>query len=99
MASAVKPMDEEIANAVVLLRQMVRLMNQQNACDSGNRQRVTLDAITAGTVLPTVTAVTTVTTVTTVTNLGSIAGEGIRQFEIPARNCYANAIRNKLTFG
>jgi hypothetical protein len=95
-------MDQEIADAVILLRRMAQFMGQQSAVDQANRQRITVDAIAAGLTLAAVTTVSTVSTVTSVTSVGNIAataGEGIRQFEVPARNCYANAIRNKLTFG
>ena len=86
---------------------MVQLMSQQNAVDQGSRQKINIDAVgtaqvtSAVPVTGTITAVTTVTTVTTcasVTNIAAIAGEGVRMYEIPARNCYSNSIRNKLTF-
>ena len=84
---------------------MVKIMENQQATDSGQRQRVTIDAGT----LPTVTTVGTVTTVSTVsnittgtiatvTNAAAIAGMGQEQYINIARNTFANSIRNKLTF-
>lgn len=93
MSSAVEPKDDDIVAAVVLLRRMCSMLSQQNAVDSANRQRITVDTITAGVTLP------IVASVTNVANIAAMAGEGVRQFEVPARNCYSNSIRNKLTFG
>lgn len=89
MASAVKPLDKEISEEIILLRRMVQMMSQQGAVDAQSRQRIILDAIASG---------LTLAAVTSVTNIVGIAGEGVRQFEVPARNCYANSIRSKLTF-
>lgn len=87
MSSSVKPMEAELAEAVIYLRRIAGLLAMQSAADAGNRQRVTIDAITSG------------LTLQQLNNVGTIANEGYRQFEVPARNCYANAIRSKLTFG
>lgn len=95
MPSALIPKDKEISEELILLRRMVQMMSQQNAVDQGNRQKVTIDAITAALTL---TNITTVATVASVTNIAAIAGEGVRQFEVPARSCYSNSIRDKLTF-
>lgn len=96
MPSAINPRSTDAAEEIILLRRMVNMLSQQNAVDGVNRQRVVVDAITTGVALPTV---TTVNTVTSVTNIAAIAGEGVRQFEVPARNCYSNSIRRNLTFG
>ena len=98
MPSAIAPKDKEISEEIILLRRMCQMMSQQNAVDAASRQRITLDAMAGALTLATVTTVTGVTTVTSVTNLAAIAGEGVRQFEVPARNCFSNSIRNKLTF-
>jgi hypothetical protein len=95
MPSAIIPKDKEISEEIILLRRMVQMMSQQNAVDSGSRQRVTVDALAASLTLANV---TNLATVASVTNIAAIAGEGVRQFEVPARNCYSNSIRNKLTF-
>lgn len=106
IGNVVNPATEE---SIILLRRMVKLLESQSATDIANRQRLTLDSITAGVTLPTVTAVGTVTTVSAVTgitnalpsgtnNIGFINGQDQRQFIDIARNNYANSIRNKLTF-
>lgn len=104
------PKDKEISEEIILLRRMVQMMSQQNAVDAGSRQRISVDAFLPGVALPNVTNVATVSTVTTVStvsavstvstlnNLAAVAGEGVRMYEVPARNCYSNSIRNKLTF-
>ena len=92
MPSALIPKDKEISEEIILLRRMVQMMSQQNAVDSFSRQRVVIDAITGTLTL------TNITTVATVSNVAAIAGEGVRQFEVPARSCYSNSIRDKLTF-
>lgn len=92
---------------VVLLRRIVKLMESQAAVDPQQRQRVTIDAFTAGVALPTVTAVTTVSTVTavttvsTVTSVTNIAGLFSWNQQIlsdPARTAYNTGIRSQLTF-
>ena len=100
-----KTSDTDLQEMVKLLSRMVKIMENQQATDSGQRQRVTIDAGT----LPTVTSVGTVTTVSTVsnittgtiatvTNAAAIAGMGQEQYINIARNTFANSIRNKLTF-
>jgi hypothetical protein len=72
-------------------------MENQQACDSAQRQRVTIDAGT----LPNVTTVGTVTTcstVSSVTNQVATAGMNQEQYINISRNTYANSIRNKLFF-
>lgn len=104
MPSTIAPRDEEISEELILFRRLLALMATHAAHDGLGRQRMNLDAIAAGVTLPavttvgTVTTVTTVTGVSTVTNVAGIAGEGVRQFEVPAHNCFANAIRNRLSF-
>jgi len=95
MPSALIPKDKEISEEIILLRRMVQMMSQQNAVDQGNRQKVTIDAMTPALTLTTITAITNAITVG---GVGTMAGEGVRQFEVPARNCYSNSIRDKLTF-
>jgi hypothetical protein len=104
--AVVNPASEE---SIVLLRRMVRLLEQQAACDPAQRQRITLDAITGGTTLPTVTAVGTVTTVstvssitagtiTTVGNAVQLAGYDQRLYADWARQAYNTGIRAGLSF-
>jgi hypothetical protein len=91
--------------SIILLRRMVKLLEYQSATDVGNRQRVTIDAITGALTLATITTVGAVTAITNAlpagTNtIGTVLAGGAdqRQFIDVARTSYANAIRNKLTF-
>jgi hypothetical protein len=61
---------------IILLRRMVKLLESQNAVDSGNRQRMTVDSIAAGVTLPTVTTVGTVSSISagTITTVGAVTG-------------------------
>lgn len=107
--NVVNPASDE---ALVLLRRMVRLLEQQAATDGAQRQRVTLDTITAGTTLPTVTTVGTVTgvttvstvssitagTITTVGNAAQLAGYDQRLYVDWARQAYNTGIRSGLSF-
>ena len=71
------------------LRRIVMVLESQANVDIGGRQRVTVDAITAGLVLG---------TVNSVTNLASIANVDHHQFIDGAQNMWANSIRSKLSF-
>lgn len=102
--------DEDSQNLIRMLSRLVKVMENQQACDGAQRQRVTLDSITSNLTLGTVTTVSGVTTVSTVstvttvssvtgiTNLSQVAGMGQEQYINIARNTYANAIRSKLSF-
>ncbi len=93
-----------IDDQIILLRRIVKLLETTAAADSAQRQRFTLDAVTAGVALPTVTAVGTVTTVTgvttvsTVTNVSQLAGYDQRLYVDWARTAYNTGIRAALTF-
>lgn len=78
--------------SLVLLRRIVKLLESQATVDVANRQRITLDAITAALTLA------TVTTVSTVTNVTNVAGMNQEQYINIARNTFANSIRSKLNF-
>jgi hypothetical protein len=105
----VNPATEE---SIILLRRMVKLLESQNATDIGNRQRVTIDAITGSLTLATITTVGTVSAVTAITNalpaganaIGAItnvqqlAGADQRQFIDVSRTNYNTGIRSRLTF-
>lgn len=106
-ASVIRTLPGSVDDQIVLLRRIVKLMESQAAVDPQQRQRVTIDAFTAGVALPTVTAVTTVSTVTavttvsTVTSVTNIAGLFSWNQQIlsdPARTSYNTGIRNQLTF-
>jgi len=90
--------DTDQQDLTKLLSRLVKVMENQQACDAAQRQRVTIDAGT----LPAVTTVSTVTTcstVSSVTNAAAIAGMNQEQYINIARNAYANSIRNRLFFG
>jgi len=98
--NAINPGTEE---SNLLLRRIVKLLEQQAAVDPQQRQRITVDNITAGVALPTVTTVGTVSsitagTITTVGALNSLAGLDQRLYVDWARNAYNTGIRTNLTF-
>jgi hypothetical protein len=91
--------DDRVENLISLLERLVKISESNQVVDSAQRQRITLDAITAGVSLPTVAAVTTVTTVTTVAavaNIAQNAGMDREQYINIAKQTYANSIRNRL---
>ena len=91
--------DDRVENLISLLERLVKISESNQVVDSAQRQRITLDAITAGVSLPgvsTVTTVTTVTTVAAVTNMVSNAGMDREQYINIAKQTYANSIRNRL---
>lgn len=93
---------------IILLRRLIKLIESQSAADQANRQRVTIDAISAALTLATVTTVTTVAAVTAITNalpagtnnIGSVnlAGQDQKQFIDISRTNYNTGIRRALTF-
>jgi len=84
--------------SIILLRRLIKLMESQSATDIGNRQRITLDNISGGLSLGTVTTVNTVSTVTAVANQAATAGADQRQFIDISRTNYNTGIRGRLTF-
>lgn len=110
--SVVNPLpvfDDRTEQLLSLMQRFVKIMESNQVVDSAQRQRITLDSITAGVSLPTVaavttvttvsavTAVTTVSTVTAVTNLTQNAGMDREQYINIAKQTYANSIRSRLT--
>lgn len=102
----INPSSEE---AIILLRRMVKILENQQAVDPQQRQRIAVDAITAGVALPTVTTVTTVAAVTAITNalpagtntignIGTVNAWNQQMFADPARTAYNTGIRSQLTF-
>lgn len=90
-----------------MLSRIVKLLESNAVVDQQQRQRLTLDSITAGVTLPTVTTVTGVTTVTTlttcstvssVTNIAANAGMDREQYINIARTTYNTGIRTQLQF-
>ena len=83
-----------------VFRRILKAIESQAAADGQQRQRFTLDAITAGLTLAADTTVNTVTTVTNavpVGNVATIAGMGDEQYINISRQTAANCIRQRLT--
>ena len=82
------------------MSRLVKIMENQQACDAGQRQRISIDGGTlpSVTTVGTVTTCTTVSSVTSVVNQTSMAGMNQEQYINIARNTYANSIRSKLNF-
>lgn len=98
-----KTNDDDHQDLTKLLSRLVKVMENQQACDAGQRQRVTVDAISAGVTLPTVGAITNAlpagtNAVGAITNVQQVASMGQEQYINIARNTYANSIRSKLDF-
>lgn len=74
------------ADAIVLLRRIVKLMESQQVVDSGGRQRIAVDAFT-----PVIAAVTTVAGLTAIDSL-----RGYELFAFNARLAYNTGIRAHL---
>jgi hypothetical protein len=98
-------------SGLTLLRRLVKAVEALMVVDSAQRQRVTVDALTAGLTLATVTTVGTVSTVTTVgsvtsvsvvstvSNIAQFGGVDPRYLFIDtARNASATGIRANLWF-
>ena len=88
-------------DSLTYLRRIVKLMESQAVVDAGQRQRITLDAVTAGVALPAVTAITNAlptgaNVIGSLTNLTTLAGQNQMMYSDPARNAYANGVRQNL---
>ena len=55
-----------------ILQRLTKILESNMIVDSAQRQRITVDSITTGVALPTVSVVTTVTTVTAVTTVNAV---------------------------
>jgi len=64
--------DNRTEQLLSLMQRFVKIMESNQVVDSAQRQRITLDSITAGVSLPTVAAVTTVSTVATVATVSTV---------------------------
>jgi hypothetical protein len=93
--------DSRAEDLLVMLSRIVKILESNAVVDQAQRQRVTLDAISAALTLATVTTVGTVTTVATVTalnNILAIAGMDREQYINIAKQTYASSIRSRLEF-
>lgn len=96
LTTSLLSISDNMNNSVELLKILRKLLDASSTQDSAQRQRITIDAITAGLTLA---AVTTVGTVSSVTNMQSIGGVDYRwQMVDQARLTYSNSIRNNITF-
>lgn len=89
LAPVVRTAHGSLDDEVILLRRLLKLLESQAATDTAQRQRITLDAITSG---------LTLTTVTTVSNAATLAGYNQQLFADWARTAYNTGIRSGLTF-
>jgi hypothetical protein len=78
-------------DSIVFLRRIAKILENQQAVDPQQRQRITIDAI-ASVTLP------TVTTVSSVTNIVGLFSWNQQILADPARTAYNTGIRNQLTF-
>jgi hypothetical protein len=85
-------------NLLAMLSRVVKLLESNAVVDQQQRQRITLDSITSGITLATVTNVGAVTTVTTVANQTAVAGMDREMYINTAKQTYALSIRSRLEF-
>jgi hypothetical protein len=78
----------------ILLRRLTKIADALSVVDSAQRQRVVIDAITAGLTLPTVTTVSSITNVAAQTGM---AGMDREMYINQARQAYSG-IRSRLTY-
>jgi hypothetical protein len=86
---------QRVEDLLVMMARVVKLLESNAVVDQQQRQRVTLDAITGGITLATVTNVGAVNTVAAQTTL---AGMDRELYINAAKQTYATAIRPLLTF-
>ena len=82
---------------VGLLKILTDLLYSNAITDAGQRQRIVIDAITAGLTLAAVTTVTTVTTVSGVTNVAGIFGVNQQMYMDMLHMQYDSGIRDRIT--
>jgi hypothetical protein len=88
-------------DTVILLRRMVKIMESQATVDAANRQRITIDAMGALTSMPVTIgagAAAIGSVVFGATASVNIAGQNQQMYQDPARNAFANGIRQNLIF-
>lgn len=82
---------------VGLLKILVDLLYSNAITDAGQRQRIVIDAITAGLTLATVTSVGTVSAVTAVSNLTNLFGVNQQMYMDMLHMQYDSGIRDRIT--
>jgi hypothetical protein len=81
-----------------MLSRLVKLLESNAIVDQQQRQRVTIDSISANLNLQGVNVVTTVATVNNVAAQSTLAGMDREMYINVAKNTYANSIRSQLSF-
>ena len=102
---AVRTAPGSVDDHLVLLRRMVKILENQQAVDSAQRQRVVIDTTAIAVLTSGANAIGSVTAtiaaganaIGSITNLASIAGWNNQLFVDPARTAY-NSLRQQLTF-
>jgi hypothetical protein len=85
-------------NLLATLTRLIKLCESLGNTDGSQRQKVTLDAITASLTLAAISTVSTVSTVTNVAAQASLAGMDREMYINPAKQTYAQSIRANLKF-
>lgn len=94
---ALQVVAEKTDETVGLLKILVDLLYSNAITDAGQRQRIVIDAITAGLTLAAVTTVSTVSTVTSVTNVAGIFGVNQQMYMDMLHMQYDSGIRDRVT--
>jgi hypothetical protein len=99
--SGANPMPTEakrVEDLLVMMGRMLKILESNGVVDIAQRQRITIDAITSGLTLSTVTTVSSVTGVGTVAAQTTLAGMDREMYINIARQAYATNIRTQLQF-
>lgn len=100
------PKNASTDDSILLLRRILKALEPSTAQDTAQRQRITLDAITAGLTLSTITTVTTVSAVTGITNalpagtnsIGNLGGYTNNDYQImQQRILYNTGVRSNIS--
>jgi hypothetical protein len=100
MAYTQPPLNPATDDSIVLLRRILRALEPSSAQDSSQRQRITIDSITSGLTLGTVTAVTAITNPLPVgtNSIGNFGGYTNNDFQMMnQRIMYNTGIRSNIS--
>jgi hypothetical protein len=93
------PMEaQRVEDLLVMIGRLLKILESNGVVDIAQRQRITLDAITAGLTLAVVSTVGTVNNVANVSAQTSMAGMDREMYINIARQAYASSIRSQLQF-
>jgi hypothetical protein len=90
--------EARVEDLLAIIQRLVKVCESLQVVDVAQRQRITLDAISANLNLQGVNVVTTVATVNNVAAQTSMAGMDREMYINIARQTYESSIRSKLTF-